>query len=76
MTDANLLDAAAAGREVGTMTALVMMRCDGDPDAALDLVAELRRLPVAEPQGDELDALTITGQAIRDAIAMRDGGTT
>lgn len=66
-----LLDRAATGREIGTAVALVLMKVDGDPDAALALIADLQVGSGVVPGSDEeLDALTIAAQAIREACGM------
>lgn len=63
-----LLDRAAAAREVAMLVALVLIRVSGDPDAALAMLADFDGL--APPEGDELDAVTIAAQAVRDALGM------
>lgn len=71
--DPAILDRAAAAREVAVLTALVLFRVAGDPVAADEMLASFEG--IAPPESDdELDAVTIARQAIRDAVVMRDGG--
>lgn len=65
-----LLDRAATGREIGTAVALVLMRVEGDPEAALALIADLQVGTGIVAANEELDALTIAAQAIREACGM------
>jgi hypothetical protein len=70
--DSYLLDAATAAKEVATLTALCLMQTGGDPNAAITMLDSLA--PHAPPlQAIELDAARIGEQAIREAIALRDG---
>lgn len=69
---AELLDAAAACREVATVAALALMRTDGDPDAALALLDDLQ-CPQTAPQGSELDCIAIAQQAIHHAKGLTGG---
>lgn len=64
-----LLDAAAAAREIATLTALVLIATRADVDQALVILADGSRL--VPPEGDELDAASIAAQGIRDALAFR-----
>lgn len=66
------LDRAATGREVATLTALVLIQTSGDPGDALTLLDYLATLPSSRPQeAGELDAVSISAQAIREAMGMR-----
>jgi hypothetical protein len=68
-----LLDRATAAKEVAILTALVLMRVEGDAEAALTMLDEFRG--IAEPETvDELDAVAIATQAVIEARAMRGGG--
>lgn len=66
---AELLDRATAGREIGKLVALVLIRCSGDADAALSMLDEFKDLAPPEAP-DELDAVPIAAQAIREAVGM------
>lgn len=63
-----LLDRAAAAREVASLVAMVLIRVQGSAEEGLAMLAEFDGL--APPEGDELDAVTIAEQAIRDALAL------
>lgn len=60
------LDRAATGREVGQLVAIVLIRCHGDAEEALGILASLDGVAPPENVG-ELDAAPIAAQAIREA---------
>jgi len=62
-----LLDRAAAAREVATVAALALLQSGADADDALGILAGLEGL--VPPEGDELDCVALAAQAIRDALA-------
>lgn len=64
-----LLDRAAVGREIGTLVALVLIRCAGDGEAALAMLADFEGIAPPESE-EELDAVPVAQQAIRDALGM------
>lgn len=64
--DESDLDRAATGREIGRLVAMVLIRCHGNAEEALEMLASFEG--VAPPEGPgELDAVTIAAQAIREA---------
>lgn len=66
--DLALLDAASVGREIGKLVAIVLISRAGDATAALELLTAFQG--IAPPQApDELDAIPIAQQAIREAQA-------
>jgi hypothetical protein len=66
------LDRAATAREVSILTALVLMKANGDPDVALLALAEIAEWPSSKPvDAGELDAVSIAAQAIREAVGLR-----
>ncbi len=68
----SVLDAAAAAREVATLTALALLQAGAQYETALNILAKLDR--IAPPESIfELDCVTIGAQAIRDAQALRGG---
>lgn len=67
-TPGELLDRGAAAREVAMLVALVLIRVHGDPDDALAMLADFDG--IAPVESDQLDAVTIAAQAVRDALGM------
>jgi hypothetical protein len=67
-----LLDRATAAKEIGILVALTLIRVDGDPQRALELLAEFA--DVAPPEGDELDAVAIATRSIQEALLLRGEG--
>lgn len=71
-TATDLLDAAAACRDVACKAALALLRADGDADLALEILARIRQMPEAEPAAaNELDACELAAAGIRDALELR-----
>jgi hypothetical protein len=65
-----LLDRARTGKEIGTLVAVVLLATGGDPDAALTMLDSFRDL--APPESlEELDAVPLAEQAIREAVVLR-----
>lgn len=63
-----ILYAARAAKEVSIVVTLVLMASQGDGDAALVLLDDVAHI---KPQAiEELDAVAIGAQAIREAQAM------
>lgn len=71
-TSSAILDRARTGKEVALVAALLLMQAAGDPKNALTLAGELEDVAIPETV-DELDAVAIAAQAIREAWAMRGG---
>ena len=67
-----VMEAASVARQVACWTALVLMRVDGDGERALELSDELIAIDVGDDY--DIDVRTIAAQAIREAIALREGG--
>jgi len=65
-----LLDRAATAREVGILIALVLMRCHGDPELAIPMLATFEGIAPPQEEG-ELDAVPIAAQAIREACGLQ-----
>lgn len=66
-----LLEAASAAREIATMTALLLIRSDGDPERAIEIAEEIMADAPFDEANEDLDALSISAQAIREAVALR-----
>ena len=64
-----LLDAAKAAKEVAMLTALVLMQTGGNPTCALPMMDDLDGL--APSLSEELDAVKIGQQAIREALDLK-----
>jgi hypothetical protein len=65
-----ILDSARAAKEVSMLVALTLIQTQGDADAALALLKEIAH--VAPPRSvEELDAVAIGAQAIREALVLR-----
>lgn len=64
------LDRAKTAKEVATLCALVLLRAEGDGYRALELCDEIDGMA---PSGslEELDAVPLVRQAIREAMEMR-----
>jgi len=70
-SDGALLDRAQTGREVGVLVALTLLQA-GDADEALAILRGIELRGVAKPESrEELDAVPIAAQAIRDAVGLR-----
>ena len=70
MTSASaLLDAASASVDVATMTALALIKSNGNANEALALLDTL--VDVAPPETDELDVVALSQQAIHIARTLR-----
>lgn len=69
-TVAAAMDRAATARDVAFVTALALLQTGGDGHAALGLLESL--VDVAPPESfGEIDCVTVSQQAIRDALAAR-----
>lgn len=65
-----LLDRAATGRQVSILTALALMKTDGQADPALEILDDLAEtVPSQAPE--HLNAAAIAAQAIREATQLR-----
>lgn len=71
-TTEDLLDAARVAKDVAKITALTLIREHGDPVAALELLASIEDEEQPESMF-ELDAVLLSQQAIREAVAMGVG---
>lgn len=63
------LDAAKAAREVAVVAVLSLLQANGDPAGALRILSTLST--AAPARLTELDCVSLSEQAIRDAMAMR-----
>lgn len=68
-----LLDSARAAKEVGTAVALALIATYGNPEDAIEILAEMSERVPPESR-EELDAAGIGAQAIRDAVTVRETG--
>jgi hypothetical protein len=71
--DVMLMEAASAAREIATMTALLLIRSGGDPVRAIEMASEIEAADPFDGHNEDLNALSISAQAIREAMAYRGG---